>query len=115
VWLTSWAPEKTKALLSLLYCEEFLPIKHATWITYANKETWLQEAIPKLRGRDWFWIDDLITKDLDSIKKCGLPVERCVQVNPEGERELVELRDRLLERLEVPSPLGREPTLTGFH
>jgi hypothetical protein len=95
VWLTSWEAEKIQTLLTVLYCEEFLPIKHAKWITYANKETWLQEAISKLRGRDWFWIDDLIDRDIVSITACGFTRENCIQVNPEGEGVLEELREEL--------------------
>jgi hypothetical protein len=95
VWLTSWEADKVKDLLHVLYCDEFLPIKCAAWMNYANKETWLQQAVPKLQGRDWFWIDDLIEEDLESIKACGLPVERCIQVSAKGVGALRELRDWL--------------------
>jgi hypothetical protein len=111
VWLTSWAPEKVKTLLSVLYCEKFMkhlaessgtrpdqPFQCANWMNYANKETWLQDAIPKLQGRSWFWIDDLIEEDLASIKACGLSVERCIQVSAKGAGALEELRGEL-ERL----------------
>jgi hypothetical protein len=72
-------------------------------VNYANKETWLQDAIPKLQGRSWFWINDLIEEDLESIKACGLLVERCIQVAANGAGRLEELREELekLRRKEV--------------
>ena len=102
VWLTSWEPDKIKILLSVLYVKSHPdhPFRCANWLTYANKETWLQEAVPKLNGRAWFWIDDLIERDLASIMRCGLPIERCIQVNPEGERALEELRSCLQRQRE---------------
>ena len=64
MWLTSWAPDKVKTLLSVLYCEKFLkglqdqPFKCANWTNYSNKVVWLSRAMLKLDGREWYWIDD---------------------------------------------------------
>jgi hypothetical protein len=65
-------------------------------MNYANKETWLCEAVPKLNGRPWFWIDDI-------QENCsGLPAERCICVNPLDDRELEGLKNFLQKRQECP-------------
>ena len=63
VWLTSWSPEKIRTLLRVVYCEKFLkdfpdpPVQCADWSTFTSKVDWLSQAIPKLQGRQWYWID----------------------------------------------------------
>ena len=90
VWLTSWEIDRVHGLLRSLYLDDVIKSStHGNWRNYANKETWLREALPKLNGRPWFWIDD-IHSDLS-----GLPAECCIRVNPVGERELERLREHL--------------------
>lgn len=101
VWLTSWNPEKIKTLLSVLYCEQFtkhLPnqqFQYANWMNYSSKVVWLSEAIPKLRGREWLWIDDDVESLTCQIAELGVPMERCVQVCNKGPNVLQELSARL--------------------
>lgn len=97
VWLTAWEMDRIHGLLRCLYLDDVIKSStYGNWANYANKETWLREAVPKLNGRPWFWIDD-IHDDLS-----GLPAERCIQVNPIAERELERLREQLTERAGLP-------------
>lgn len=104
VWLTSWAPEKIKTLLSVLYCEKFIkhlpvqPFQSANWINYANKAVWLSQAVPKLQGRSWYWIDDEVETYVKDIEELKLPKAQCLQVSPNGAGGLEALRSEL-ERL----------------
>jgi len=92
VWLTSWEAEKIIMLLDVLYAKTAKPVaaqkfQCANWMNYAEKTVWLEYAIPRLKGREWFWIDDIIPKDLGQLDP-----ERCVFVEPYGEYALVDLR-----------------------
>jgi hypothetical protein len=101
VWLTSWAPEKIKTLLGVLYCEKFIkhlpdqPFQHANWNNHANKVVWLSRAMPKLAGREWYWIDDDVKAFAKEIEELKLPKERCIQVSEQGAGALGELRNGL--------------------
>lgn len=104
VWLTSWAPEKIKTLLSVLYCEKFMkylpdqPFQCANWTNYSSKVGWLSQAMLKLDGREWYWIDDDVRNYATEIEELKLPKERCLQVSDKGAGALEELRGEL-ERL----------------
>jgi hypothetical protein len=92
VWLTSWEEPKIKTLLTMIYADVGVPgplvkFQCAHWMNYLDKTVWLARAVPKLDGREWFWIDDIIPKDLN-----GLDPERCVYVEPFGEHALVDLQ-----------------------
>jgi len=106
IWLTSWESDKIKTLLHVLYCERFRnhpdspPFHHANWTNYENKAVWLQQAVPKLKDREWFWIDDEIEKWTAAIQHAGLSLDRCIQSNPEGRDELLILQATLTSRLE---------------
>jgi hypothetical protein len=104
VWLTSWHPEKIRTLLRVVYCEKFLinfsdpPVQCADWSTYSSKVQWLTQAIPKLQGRGWYWIDDEVKYFEKETTELNLPKDRCLQVSEKGAESLEELRDGL-ERL----------------
>lgn len=102
IWLTAWEKHRIEALLDLLYIREHIPILLANFLNYENKVVWIEEAVPKLQGREWFWIDDEIGKFLPNIQAAGISPHRCIQCNPEGEGELVLLQRTLTSRL-VPS------------
>ena len=42
------------------------------------------QAIPKLQGRGWYWIDDEVKYFEKEIKELNLPKERCIQVSDKG-------------------------------
>jgi len=93
VWLTAWERDRVHGLLRSLYLEDGVKSStYGNWTNYANKETWLREAVCKLNSRPWFWIDD-IQDDLS-----GLPAERCIRVSPIEERQLERLREDLVQR-----------------
>ncbi|HKU51191.1 MAG TPA: hypothetical protein VJQ25_01895 [Nitrospira sp.] len=93
VWLTAWERDRVHGLLRSLYLEDVMKSStYGNWTNYANKETWLREAVSKLDGRPWFWIDD-IQDDLS-----GLPAERCIRVIPIEERELERLKEDLAQK-----------------
>lgn len=104
VWLTSWTAEKIKALLGVLYCEKFIthlpdqPFQHANWMNYANKVVWLSQAVPKLQGRSWYWIDDDVATFAKDIEELHLPKAQCLQISPNGAGGLEVLRE-VLEKL----------------
>jgi len=104
VWLTSWSQHKIKTLLNMWYSEKFLkaasspPVQCANWTGYANKVEWLNQAIQKLNGREWYWIDEVKCFERE-ITELNLPKERCIHVSGEGAGALDELRDGL-ERLQ---------------
>jgi len=112
IWLTSWAPEKVKALLADTSNAHLLQLfQYADWMTYADKATWLADARTRYRERDVYWIDNA------AVPVAGVQI---IRVNPQGPDELVEARDRLLfsllvkNRLENLSgadadPFGRTP------
>ena len=106
IWLTSWESEKIKTLLSVLYCGKFgsnpetRPFHHANWTNCENKVVWIQQAVQKLKGREWFWIDDEIEMLGPAIEKAGLPLERCIRSNPLGQDELLIIQSTLAGRLE---------------
>lgn len=106
IWLTSWESDRIKTLLHVLNCEKFRslpdipPFRHANWTHCENKVDWLQQAVQKLKDREWFWIDDEIQKLLPAIEQAGITVDRCIQSNPEGQDELLVLRATLTERLD---------------
>jgi hypothetical protein len=106
IWLTSWESDKIKTLLHLLYCEKFRslpelpPFRHANWTNCENQVAWLEQAVPKLKGREWFWIDDEIETFTPAIQQAGLSLERCIRANPVGQDELLPLQSTLAERLE---------------
>lgn len=106
IWLTSWESEKIKTLLHVLYCERFRsrpdipPFHHANWTNCENKVVWLEQAVQKLKGRDWFWIDDEIAKLTPAIQNAGLSLDRCIQSNPEGRDELLVIQATLVDRLQ---------------
>ncbi|OQW47493.1 MAG: hypothetical protein A4C66_14775 [Nitrospira sp. HN-bin3] len=106
IWLTSWESEKIKTLLHILYCERFHglpeipPFHHANWMNYETKVVWLEQAVEKLKDREWFWIDDEIEKWTSAIQQAGLSLDRCIQSNPEGRDELLVLQSTLAARLE---------------
>lgn len=90
VWLTSWEKTKIEQLLQASYCEGFFPLVYADWSRCADKTVWLKTALPRLQGRQAFWIDDL-EAPVDGLE--------AVHVNPEGRDELERLRRFLEERL----------------
>jgi hypothetical protein len=106
IWLTSWESDKIKTLLSVLYCERFRshpdipPFRHANWTNCENKVVWIEQAVEKLKGREWFWIDDEIETLALTIQKAGLPLDRCIQSNPLGQDELLVIQSTLAGRLE---------------
>lgn len=106
IWLTSWESDKIKALLSVLYCERFRnspeipPFRHANWTNCENKVVWIEQAVAKLKGREWFWLDDEIETLAPAIQKAGLSLDRCIQSNPLGQDELLVLQSTLTCRLE---------------
>ena len=105
IWLTSWESDKIKTLLSVLYCERFRslpetpPFHHANWSNCENKVVWLQQAVQKLKDREWFWIDDEIGALTPAIEQAGIPLDRCIASNPQGQDELLVLRSALTDRL----------------
>lgn len=106
IWLTSWESDKIKRLLNVLYCEKFRslpdtpPFHHANWTNCENKVIWLQQAVEKLKGREWFWIDDEIDTFTPVIQQAGIPLDRCIQSNPLGRGELLVLQSTLADRLD---------------
>ena len=106
VWLTSWEADKIKTLLRVLYCEKFRslpelpPFRHANWTNFENKVIWIQQAMQKLEGREWFWIDDEIEALAPAIQKAGIALDRCIRSNPLGQDELLVIRSTLAGRLE---------------
>ena len=106
IWLTSWESDKIKTLLSVLYCEQFRsnpeipPFRHANWTNCENKVVWIEQAVQKLKGREWFWIDDEIEQLTPAIQKAGHSLDRCIQSNPLGRDELLVIQSTLAERLE---------------
>ena len=106
IWLTSWESDKIKTLLSVLYCERFRsnpdipPFRHANWTNCENKVVWIEQAVEKLKGREWFWIDDEIETLATAIQKAGLSLDRCIQSNPLGPDELLVVQSTLTSRLE---------------
>lgn len=106
IWLTSWEPDKIKTLLHVLYCERFHslpeipPFHHANWTNCENKVVWLEQAAQKLKGREWFWIDDEIQNLMPAIQQAGLSLDRCIHSNPNGRDELLVLQATLVDRLE---------------
>ena len=107
IWLTSWESDKIKTLLHILYCERFHnhpdipPFHHANWTNCENKVVWLEQAVEKLKDREWFWIDDDIEKLTPAIQHAGLSLDRCIQSNPEGRDELLVLQATLTSRLDA--------------
>lgn len=105
IWLTSWESDKIKTLLSVLYCDKFRslpdtpPFRHANWTNCENKVIWVQQAVQKLKDREWFWIDDEIDTLTPAIQQAGIPLIRCIQSNPLGQDELLVLQSTLAERL----------------
>lgn len=98
LWLTSWSAVKTKALLELTYNAPLLTgFQHANWTNFADKVTWLLEATPKLERRDWFWIDDEVPDEPESLR--GLSPARCIKVCPTGQDALLDIRMMLANRL----------------
>lgn len=106
IWLTSWESEKIKTLLRVLYCERFRnhpelpPFRHANWTNCENKVVWLEQAVQKLKDREWFWIDDEIEHLVPAIQQAGLSLERCIQANPQGQDELRSIQSTLAARLD---------------
>lgn len=106
VWLTSWESEEMKALLRVLHHEkssdspETPPFHHANWTNCENKVAWVEQAVQKLKGREWFWIDDDIDQFTQEIQAAGIPLDRCIQSNPQGADELLIIRSTLAGRLE---------------
>lgn len=106
VWLTSWSPEKILELLNVVYSEKFLksspapPVRYADWSIYSSKVEWLNHAIPQLRGREWFWIDDDVRNYAKEIEELKLPKIRCLQVSAKGAGALEELRSCLQRQWE---------------
>jgi hypothetical protein len=101
VWLASWLPAKVRTLLRVVYCEKFLknfpdpPVKCADWSSCSSMVEWLSQAIPKLQGRQWNWIDDEISTYQKEIESLKLPEDRCIEVNKYGAEALEELREGL--------------------
>jgi hypothetical protein len=101
VFLTSWSPDKIRTLLSVIYSEKFIknlsdpPVPCANWTGYSNKVEWLSKAVPKLQGREWYWIDDEVRTYAKEIEELKLPTERCIQVSEKGAGALEELRGEL--------------------
>jgi hypothetical protein len=106
IWLTSWESDKIKTLLRVLYCEKFRslpdvpPFRHANWTNCENKVVWLQQAVQKLKDREWFWIDDEIETLGPAIQQAGIPLDRCIPANPQGQDELLVLQSALTGRLD---------------
>jgi len=106
IWLTSWESDKIKTLLSVLYCEKFRslpdipPFRHANWTNCENKVVWLQQAVQKLKDREWFWIDDEIETLVPAIQQAGIPLDRCIPSNPQGHDELRIIQATLASRLD---------------
>lgn len=94
IWFTAWGQEKVKNLVHVLYLDRFGPVKYADWSTYQNKATWLSEKMKTLAGREWYWIDDNILPQ-NELEALGIPVDRCILVNPNGEHGLEEVKLQL--------------------
>lgn len=60
----------------------------------------LEQAVPKLKEREWFWIDDEIETFTPAIQQASLSLERCIPSNPQGRDELLFLQSTLAARLE---------------
>ncbi len=100
IWLTAWEKHRIEALLDLLYIREHLPILVANCLNYENKVVWIEEAVPKLHGRNWFWVDDEIdNKFAPYIQAAGISPDHCIQCNPKGEDELVSAQRTLASRI----------------
>lgn len=54
----------------------------------------------KLKGREWFWIDDEIETLAPAIQKAGISLDRCIQSSSLGQDELLVIRSTLADRLE---------------
>ncbi|MBH0176311.1 MAG: hypothetical protein HP491_00215, partial [Nitrospira sp.] len=76
------------------------PFHHANWTNCENKVVWLEQAVQKLKGREWFWIDDEIETLAPAIQKAGLSLDRCIRSNPLGQDELLVIQSTLADRLE---------------
>ncbi|BFU91379.1 MAG: hypothetical protein NTAFB01_25660 [Nitrospira sp.] len=37
---------------------EIRPFRHTNWTNCENKVVWIQQAVEKLKRREWFWIDE---------------------------------------------------------
>jgi len=61
---------------------------------------WIEQAAQKLKGREWFWIDDEIETLEPAIQKAGISLDRCIRSNPLGQDELLVIRSALAGRLE---------------
>ena len=60
----------------------------------------LNAPVPAARkDREWFWIDDEIGTLTAAIQQAGIPLDRCIQSNPQGQDELLVLRSALTDRL----------------
>jgi hypothetical protein len=68
------------------------PVRSANWAKYTSKVEWLSRAMPKLDGREWYWIDDDVRTYAKEIEESNLPKERCIQVSEKGAGALEELR-----------------------
>jgi hypothetical protein len=70
-------------------------MRYADWSIYRSKVEWLNHAIPQLRERQWYWIDDEVKYFEKEIKELNLPKDRCIQVSAKGAGALEELRSYL--------------------
>ena len=84
------------------------PVQSADWTGYASKVEWLSQAVPKLQGHGWLWIDDDVRNYAKEIEELKLPKERCIQVSPKGEGVLTEVREELTETLRSLEKLKHE-------
>jgi hypothetical protein len=60
----------------------------------------IEQAVQKLKGREWFWIDDEIETLAPAIQKAGISPDRCIRSNPLGQDELLVIQSTLAGRLE---------------
>lgn len=102
VWLTSWTHARVEALLDLLYLRAYLPARCANWHAYQRKSLWFIEAVEKLHGREWYWLDDELDQWQEDLHAAGLALDHCLAVSPTGRDSLLEVQHRLTVALTNP-------------
>jgi hypothetical protein len=45
---------------------------------------YLNQAMSKVQGREWFWIDEEVRSFEKEIEELKLPKERCIQISAKG-------------------------------
>jgi Swiss Army Knife RNA repair-like protein len=103
VWLTTWRRDQIEDLLTLIWprtstyirLQAPAAIHVADWYSYLSKEAWIKDNVACRPYIDWYWIDDMVGRD--PFDQTGLPAQRCLWVNPDGEHALDKVRLQLDE------------------